>query len=151
MRKANVNDIQLLVDLMDEFYSEAGYVLIRSNAAHAFENILTNESLGHIWLIESESTVVGYLVLTLKYAMEYGGLMACLDDLFVKAIFRNKGLSTSTLAEVCEFCKSIQVRAITVEVGKDNYPALVVYMRAGFQNTNRELLAMALDDPLHAT
>jgi GNAT superfamily N-acetyltransferase len=81
--------------------------------------------------------------------MEYGGLMGCLDDLFVKEPFRNLGLSTSALAEVRDFCKSIQVRAISVEVGKDNGPAQVVYQRTGFVNTDRQLLAIALDNPLH--
>jgi hypothetical protein len=39
-------------------------------------------------------------VLTLKFAMEYGGLVACLDDLYVQPAWRNKGLSTAALLEV---------------------------------------------------
>ncbi|QQS45155.1 MAG: GNAT family N-acetyltransferase [Acidobacteriota bacterium] len=150
MRRATVNDIPLLVDLMDEFYTEADYELNRLDAANAFKFILSNESLGYIWLIEFESAIAGYLVITLKFGMEYGGIMACLDDLFVKSAFRNKGLSTRALANVRDFCKTEGVRAISVEVGKDNGPAQVVYRRAGFVNTDRQLLAMALDNPLHA-
>jgi GNAT superfamily N-acetyltransferase len=150
MRKTTVNDIPLLVNLMDEFYSEAGYELNRPDAANAFASILANKSLGHIWLIEYETQVAGYVVLTLKYAMEYGGLMACLDDLYVKKPFRNMGLATSALADVRDFCKSIQVRAISVEVGKDNDPAQVVYKRTGFVNTDRQLLTLMLENPMHA-
>jgi len=149
MRKATDSDIPLLVDLMDDFYSEAGYKLNRDDAANAFNALINNKRLGQVWLIELESSVAGYLVLTYKFAMEYGGNMACLDDLFVKKEFRNRGLSTSALEELREFCKNNQIRAITVEVGKDNKPALIVYKRTGFENVDRLLLALALDDPLH--
>src|ERR1022692_1382364 len=43
MRRASPNDIPLLVDLMAEFYAEAGYDLDRARAAGAFEAILGDD------------------------------------------------------------------------------------------------------------
>lgn len=155
----------MLVGMMSEFYAESGYELNRSHAAKAFEEILADERLGQIWIIQSapemqaenvrdearENTKVdaGYAVVTLKYAMEYGGMMACLDDLYIRAPYRNKGLSTAALAELRELCRSSQIRAISVEVGRDNGPAQTVYRRTGFIETDRMLLMLPLADPTH--
>jgi GNAT superfamily N-acetyltransferase len=151
MRRAGPNDIPLLVGLMTEFYAEAGYNLNNSRAAEAFAAILTDERLGYVWIIQAERRDVGHLVLTLRYAMEYGGIIACLDDLYVKSGWRNKGLSSGALAEVRSFCERVGIRALTVEVGHDNGPAQTVYRRAGFaEAANRQLLALALAAPTHA-
>ncbi len=82
--------------------------------------------------------------------MEYGGLIACLDDLFVVPQSRNRGLSTAALIQVRDFCKSIGVRAITVEVGHNNGHAQTVYHHLGLAEVSgRQLLALALASPAH--
>jgi GNAT superfamily N-acetyltransferase len=150
MRRAGPNDIPLLVGLMTEFYTEAGYDLNHSRAAEAFAAILADERLGYVWIIQAEDHDVGHLVLTLRYAMEYGGIIACLDDLYVKSGWRNKGLSSGAVAEVRNFCEGVGIRALTVEVGHDNAPAQTVYRRAGFaEAANRLLLVLALAAPTH--
>ena len=150
MRRATPDDIPLLVGLMAEFYAEGGYELNPVRAAEAFAAILADERLGYVWIIRAEHQDVGHIVLTLRYAMEYGGLIACLDDLFVRPDWRNKGLSTVALVEVRKFCEGHGIRALTVEVGHNNGPAQTVYRRVGFaEAANRQLLAMALTDPTH--
>jgi GNAT superfamily N-acetyltransferase len=47
--------------------------------------------------------------------MEYGGMAARLDDLYVKPEWRNEGLGTSALIEVRDFCEKAGIRALTVE------------------------------------
>ena len=76
--------------------------------------------------------------------------MACVDDLFVVPQSRNKGLTTAALLRVRDFCKSIGVRAITVEVSYRNGPAQTVYRRLGLAEApDRQLLALALASPAH--
>ena len=136
--------------MMSDFYSESGYVLAADVAEGAFAALLSDERLGYVWLIEEESTHVGYLVLTLRFGMEYGGLMACLDDLYVVPHRRNRGLSTAALLEVRDFCKTLGIRAITVEVGFSNGAAQAVYRRLGMVDAqDRQLLTLALAQPTH--
>ena len=120
MRRALPGDITTLVALMAEFYAESDYGLDQQLAEKAFAAILSDERLGYVWLIDDEAKVVGYVVLTLRFGMEYGGLMACIDDLFVVPQSRNRGLTRAALVQVRDFCKSIGVRAITVEVSHSN-------------------------------
>jgi len=151
MRRASLQDVPTLLALMEEFYAEAGYVLDRTLAGAAFEALLSDEHLGYVWLIDEDVRTVGYVVVTLRFGMEYAGIIACLDDLFVVPASRNKGFSTAALAEVRDFCTARGVRAMTVEVGVDNAPAQAVYRRTGLVVApNRQVLAMALASPAHA-
>ena len=150
MRRANLSDVPLLVDFMAEFYAEANYNLDRTRATEAFAAVLADDRLGLVWIIEAEHQDVGYAVLAFRYAMEYGGLIACLDDLFVRPDWRNQGLGAAALIELRSFCETEGIRAITVEAGDNNGPAQAVYRRAGFlQAANRQLLTLGLAAPAH--
>jgi GNAT superfamily N-acetyltransferase len=150
MRQAQLDDIPTLLALMSEFYAESGYELDPSRAETGFTAILSDERLGFVWLIDGETKNVGYIVLTLRFGMEYGGLIACIDDLFVVPQSRNRGLSTAALIQVRDFCKTSGIRAITVEVGFSNGPAQSVYHRVGLiEAPDRQLLALALAPPTH--
>jgi GNAT superfamily N-acetyltransferase len=150
VRQATSEDIATLVNLMAEFYAESGYDLDRLIAKKAFAAILADERLGYVWLIDEQGKNVGHIVLTLRFGMEYGGLIACIDDLFVVRPSRNRGLSTIALVQVRDFCKRLGVRAITVEVGHSNAPAQALYRRLGLTEVpDRQLLTLALTTPAH--
>jgi ribosomal protein S18 acetylase RimI-like enzyme len=151
MREACFADIPILIDLMAEFDAEADYVLNRDRARVAFEALLGDPALGRIWLVESDSAVVGYAVVTFIFAMEYGGIAAFLDDFFIRPAFRDRGLGTSALADIRESVRALGVRAMFVEVGADNDRALAVYRRTGFEMTERRLMALPLQPPTHET
>jgi hypothetical protein len=74
---------------MAEFYAESNYKLNRTLAEKAFATILADERLGYVWMIDENKKDVGYVVLTLRYSMEYGGSIAYIDDLFVVPQSRN--------------------------------------------------------------
>ena len=149
MRKASPDDIQQLVAMMTEFYAESAYTLNQRRATDAFTALLADERLGHVWFIQSESESVGYIVVTLCYRMEFGGLSAFVDDLFVRPAFRGAGLGTGALAEVRTLCAAHGIRAIHVETGRENVAAKAAYRRAGFVDTDRLHLTLGLDNPAH--
>jgi GNAT superfamily N-acetyltransferase len=149
MKKASKTDVQQLVTMMGEFYAEGGYSLNHQRATEAFSTLLADDRLGGVWLLQADGQAAGYVVLTLCYSMEYGGINAFVDDLFVRPPFRRSGLGTAALTEVRAFCAGRGVRAIHVETGRDNAAAQAVYRRAGFKQTDRQLLALRLAAPTH--
>jgi GNAT superfamily N-acetyltransferase len=148
MRRANPEDRQRLVELMAEFYDEAGYQLDRRRAGRAFSTLLSDEQLGQVWLIQSDFQDAGYVVLTLGYSMEYGGCDGFVDDLFIREPYRNRGLGTTALAHVVGFAENMGVRALHLEVARDS-PAAQLYRRAGFVDNDRQLLTLKLAEPTH--
>lgn len=134
---------------MADFYAESGYVLDRSRAEASFTTLLGDQRLGRVWLIERDQTVVGYVVVTFVFAMEHGGLAAWVDDLYVEPSARSAGLGTAALAAVRQSCAELGVRALAVEVGRDNVAAQAVYRSAGLVRIDRELMMAGLADPVH--
>lgn len=153
MREATPEDAPLLVALMVEFYAESGYPLNQQRAAEAFSALLNDERLGQVWMIEAPteagSADVGYLVVTLGFSMEYGGRDAFVDDLFIQAGYRGRGLGRAAIARARAYCVERGVRAVHLEVARDNAAAQAVYRRAGFAATERQLLTLRLADPTH--
>ena len=85
------------------------------------------------------------------YSMEYGGLIAYVDDLFIRPAFRRAGLGTESLKSVRSFCADLEARAIYLEVGRDNTAAQAVYRQMGFVNVERQIMALPLADPTHVS
>lgn len=149
MELATPEDADRLVDLMDEFYAEAGYALDRAHAQAAFAALLADARLGRIWLIQVDAADVGYVALTFVYSLEYGGPAAVVEDFFVRAPYRNAGLGRAAMATVRAYCAETRIRAISVEVGRDNAVAQSVYHGAGFAAVDRLLMTLELATPTH--
>src|SRR5215467_4258401 len=150
MRKASLIDVQLLVGMMAEFYSDSPYTLNPRRATDAFTALLSNEQLGSIWIIQSDGRDVGYVVLTFSHSMTVGGLVAVVDDFYIQRAFRGAGLGKAAMGEVRNYCATHGIRAIHVETGRDNSVALTVYRWAGFLETENVHLVLKLADPTHA-
>lgn len=139
-----------LVELMREFYGEAGYPLPKSSAARAFQQLIDAPELGQAWLLTCDDQPAGFLVLTLSYSMEYGGLRGFVDDFFVRPVFRGRGVGAAGLAALEAAARARGVRALLVETSALNATALSVYRRAGYEATDHLWLSRPLAPPLHA-
>jgi ribosomal protein S18 acetylase RimI-like enzyme len=149
IQKATPDDIPTLVGLMREFYAEASFPLPERAASRAFGGLIADPALGQVWLIRSEGEPAGFVVLTICYSMEYGGLRGFIDDFFVAPAFRRRGLGAAALDTVKEECAARGVRVLLVETGHDNDAALGTYRRAGLKETDHLLLALPLASPVH--
>ena len=149
VRQAQLADTAVLVDLMEEFYGEASYPLPRRNATQAFESLLADPRLGAVLIVNAGDAAIGYLVLTFGYSMEYGGLRAFVDDLYVRTSARGKGLGGALLRAARARCIDAGVRALLVETGLDGHLARRLYLREGFADSGRALLTQKLSAALH--
>ena len=146
---ATRDDIPTLIELMGEFYAESNFPLPVANARRAFEHLLSDPRLGGVWIAMTDDGPAGYVVLTVAFGMEYGGLRGFIDDLFVRPSARGRGVATALLDAMTADCVARGVRSLNVEVGPDNDAARRVYERAGLTDSGRLLLSGALAPPLH--
>jgi GNAT superfamily N-acetyltransferase len=149
VRLAGIPDIPMLVTLMAEFYAEAGFDLSSEAAARTFGAVLTDERIGRIWLITSDGMAQGYLVVVFGFSMEYGGVRGFVDDFFVRASARYRGLGRMALEAVRQSCVDSGVRVLLVETGPEGHPAQRLYRRSGYVAVDRVFLTQALARPLH--
>jgi ribosomal protein S18 acetylase RimI-like enzyme len=63
-----------------------------------------------------------------------------LMELFVSPSHRGRGLGRRALEEIDEACRELGVRALHLEVEKDNFPAAELYRQRGFEDHDRRLM-----------
>ena len=149
VRQARAADVPTLVELMREFYGEAGFPLPSAPAAHAFAALLGDPRLGGVWIAEDGSEIVGHAVLALCFSMEYGGIRGVVDDLYVRPAARGRGAGAALLATLRSAAATLGLRALHVEVGPENEIARRLYARAGYVDGGHLTLALPLAAPVH--
>lgn len=146
VRPATPSDIPILVDLMHDFYAESSFPLDREWAARAFADLMADPSRGTAWIIEQDGMPLGHVVLSVRFAMEFGGLSAYIDDIFVRPEHRRKGAASAGLEALVAECRRRGCRSIHVEVAPDNHAAIALYRRFGLApgDDERQQLRMVL-------
>jgi ribosomal protein S18 acetylase RimI-like enzyme len=143
--KAGVADAEALLPMMKDFYAEEGYPFDLETARGALLPLLQDESKGRVWVIRDGAAPVGYAVLALGWSLEYRGRDAFVDEIYVVPSHRRRGLGRRALEIVDEACREIGVRALHLEVEKDNDRARELYRAQGFVDHDRVLMSKRFD------
>jgi GNAT superfamily N-acetyltransferase len=149
VRPADHSDLPTLVEFMREFYAESGFPLDAARAGAAFAALLDEPRLGRVWLVQRGDAIAGYVAVTFVFAMEYGGMIGVIDDFYVRPAYRGRGLGTAALTQVRAVCEQLGLRALHVEVGRENAAAQAVYRHTGLGAVDHQLMSLRLGLPLH--
>jgi ribosomal protein S18 acetylase RimI-like enzyme len=133
LRRAGSADVGVLIDLMREFYAEAGYSVDGQWASSAFTRLIEDPGLGCVWVAWNDKSPIGHAVLTLRYTMEHGASSGYIDDLFVRPEYRRRRIARALLSELIAECRQRDCKAIYVEVGDGNVPAMQLYREMGLE------------------
>lgn len=144
-RTAGESDVDGIVELMRGYYAEDGYPFGEAEARAALLALIGDERLGRLWVVHEREELIGYLAVTLGYSLEYRGRDAFVDELFIAAGHRRRGLGREAMEIAEAYCREIGVRALHLEVERHRQPAAALYERAGFESHDRRLLTKRLD------
>jgi ribosomal protein S18 acetylase RimI-like enzyme len=132
IRPVGAGDEPALLDLMEEFYHHERLRFERGRALEGVRTLRADPRLGGVWLLEQAGRVVGYLVLTVCWSLEFAGRYALVDELYVREGERGRGLGARALEQAVEACRALGVAALRLEVDVDNPRAIALYRRMGF-------------------
>ncbi|WP_298805932.1 GNAT family N-acetyltransferase [uncultured Lentibacter sp.] len=99
----------------------------------ALAPLLAGSPHGMIYLIGPRNAPVGYIVITLGYSIELGGIEGFIDEFFIREKVRGRGMGSETLSKLLPALKNHGVKALHLEVARDNGRAQSLYRRAGFE------------------
>lgn len=141
-RAATALDEKILVELRREFcqFEPFPNPLDAESNQIVLRRLIENEQFGKIWLISLAGEIVGYLVLTFAYSLEYAGRDAILDELYLRKNARGRGIGAQAIGFVTNLCRAENIRAIHLEVEQENTAAQNLYYQTGFANYNRLFL-----------
>ena len=147
-RLAVESDADTLLEFMRAYYAFDGHGFDRNKARVALVQLLRDGNLGLAWLILDGETPVGYVVLCFGYSLEWLGRDAFVDEFYLREEYRGHGWGRKTMAFVEDAARAAGIRAVHLEVVRQNTAALQIYTKMGFQERKSTFLSkwIAMDD-----
>ena len=142
---ADGSHVDLLLQLMKEFYLVEGLPFDENIARRGLEQIFSKKTFGSIYIIAADQEIVGYIVLTFGFSLEFHGRDALVDEFYVRESFRRKGIGSRALEFIQEICRNEGINALHLEVDRNNQRAQSLYRKHGFRDHDRFLLTRWLN------
>ena len=137
---ATPDDLPRLLPLVAALHEDEGYGTDDAHRAAALAPLLDGSPHGAVWLIGPRKAPVGYVVATFGWSVEFGGLDGFVDELFIRPAVRGRGMGTEALMALSKALAEAGVRALHLEVDRDNATARRLYRRVRFQERENYML-----------
>ena len=134
------SQIDSIVSMMQDFYAIDNYPIHVEESKQLFETFIANSNLGKAWLIYKGEEVIGYVILTFIFSFEYKGILAFLDELYIKKEYQGKGFGKQAVQFVQQESSQLNVKMLYLEVEQHNENAQKLYLAHDFEVHNRKIL-----------
>jgi ribosomal protein S18 acetylase RimI-like enzyme len=133
------------LSFIKNFYGECSYPFDENKARESLTNLANNNNLGRIWIIQYVLKPVGYVILTFGYNIEYKGRDAFIDEFYIEKEYRSRGIGKETMDYVVKESKKLGIKAIHLEVERNNETAKNLYLKFQFKDNVRILMTRWID------
>jgi ribosomal protein S18 acetylase RimI-like enzyme len=143
-RPATHADIDALLPLMRDFYSFEKLPWDAPRTRRLLNNLISDPRLGRVILIHSAAapppTLIGYLVLTFGFSLEFHGRNALLDEFYIAPSHRSAGIGSQALDHAIALLRDEGIAALHLEADHFNDRGHAFYLRHGFRDHPRHLM-----------
>jgi len=137
---ATENNLANLLPLVSAYHNFENIQTSKHEREKSIRHLVTNESLGKIWLIYEDTKIIGYIALCFGFSIEFSGLDAFVDEFFIAPDLRGRGVGTKVLECVKIEAKKMGIRALHLEVARSNKKARNLYTRSNFKAREKYVL-----------
>ncbi len=134
---ASNQHLPALLPLVRAYHAFEGITLGDAEREQALRPLLGESERGRVWLIDADGEIVGYLIACFGYSVEFGGCDAFIDEFFIAGPFRRRGIGGLVLREAKSRLAALGIKAIHLEVARDNAAAQHFYDKLGFHRRER--------------
>lgn len=148
-RRAGISDAGPLLSLVEAYHRFESIDLLPKIRRAAVTALLTEPSLGGIWLIQKSGQIIGYIALCYGYSIEFAGRDAFIDEFYILPDHQRQGIGSQTLEFIKDEACKAGIKALHLEVDEENAAARVLYERHGFSvRRNFHLMSARLNQRL---
>ena len=123
-----------LLPLVETFHTEAGVPVSEDQRRSALTALLDGIPHGTAYLIGPARAPIGYVVISFGWSLEFGGLDGFIDELYIRKAVRGRGIATEVLLALPKALAAAGLRALHLEVDRQNEAAQKLYLRTGFKS-----------------
>jgi diamine N-acetyltransferase len=105
-------DLDTLMELVKTYYEYDGHVFNAGLVKQSLKNLINDQTRGRVWIIDlidenfTKNRIIGYIILTYGYSLEFYGRDAFIDEFFIVEGMRRKGLGKKVIELVLEKAKA---------------------------------------------
>ncbi|WP_170413983.1 GNAT family N-acetyltransferase [Ruegeria atlantica] len=140
LRLARPEDLDRLMGLVSAFHTEAGIAQDMDQTRNALTPLLEGIPHGCVYLIGPGRAPLGYVILTFGWSVEFGGMDAFVDEIYIRPAVRGRGIATEVLLDLPKALAEAGLTALHLEVDRANESAQKLYLRTGFKPRDRYVL-----------
>jgi ribosomal protein S18 acetylase RimI-like enzyme len=143
--KATKDDLATLWPMVEALHEHEHLPPAGAEVKQALQVLLAEPSRGRVLLGRLAGKPVGYCVLSFGFSLEFHGMDAFIDELYVQAPLRGEGFGRALLAEAEAVCRTMAIQAIHLEVERGNEDAKRLYEGRGYKAHERFLMTKWLE------
>jgi len=137
---AKPDDLDRLCTLVAAFHAEEELASTDEARRAGLAPLLDGIPHGAAYLIGPARAPMGYVIVTFGWSVEFGGMDAFVDEIYLRPAVRGRGIASETLISLPKALAKAGVKALHLEVDRDNETAKRLYTRAGFKARERYML-----------
>jgi len=121
------------------FHAEMGYESAPEHRRAAIAPLLDGSPYGAVYLIGPSRAPVGYLVVTFSWSIEFGGMEALLDEIWIRPAVRGRGMAPEAVEALLKALGSAGIVAVSLEA-EHGSKAARLYQRLRFEPRERYMM-----------
>jgi GNAT superfamily N-acetyltransferase len=139
---AELTDVPELAILMGQYWAFEGIAgFDAAQAVFVLKQLLSQPYLGTIWTGRAGGELAGYLIAVFVFSFEYQGLVAEIDEFFVRPQARSQGMGAALLDAAESGLAESGCTWVQLQLGTANRAARAFYGCRGYaQRSDYELL-----------
>jgi ribosomal protein S18 acetylase RimI-like enzyme len=137
---AKPEDLTKLCDMVAAFHAEEGLKSTEDSRRAAIAPLLEGIPHGAAYLIGPVRSPIGYVIVTFGWSIEFGGMDGFIDEIFVRPTIRKRGIASEVLNNLPKALANAGLKALHLEVDRQNEATQRLYTRAGFKGRERYVL-----------
>lgn len=137
---AKPDDLDKLTTLVTGFHAELGIELSDAERRAGLAPLLDGIPHGVAYLIGPARAPIGYVIVTFGWSVEFGGMDAFIDEIYLRRAVRGRGIASEVLMSLPKALAGAGLKGLHLEVDRGNAAAQRLYARAGFAPRDQYML-----------
>ena len=134
------DDSDVLLSMIEAFHTEIGIETTAEDRKASIAPILKGSPLAVAYIFGPKNAPMGYLIISFGWSLELGGMDGFLDEIWIRPNVRKRGIGQEMLDSVIKALKGAGLKAIHLEVNRDDGATQNLYKRVGFRMRDKYAL-----------
>lgn len=135
IRELRTEDKAIFIKMVKDFYNSEAVLhsIPLENIYNTYEEIISGSQYAKAYIIEEESEIAGYGLISLTFSNEAGGFVLWIEELYILEKYRGYGLGGKFL-DFIEKEYSSRVKRFRLELSESNIAAKSLYLKKGYES-----------------